>query len=264
MGIKDEIQAYEKAEVSIDTGEIELWDHVIFPNVIRKRELGLIFSVLERARPRKILDFGCGAGWLSKILLAKGYDVIGIDASDALINSAVKSCQEGRFIVGDCMNMPFADGVFDCVIGSAILHHLETARALAECRRVTSPGGVLMLMEPNKLNPIAALARKVIHLNTKDENPFYPGRLKKALAAARWDRLQFRYLFPYSFSLSYLFKILRLGDRQGLKVICPLIEATERILEKAPLLNQLSYQIFTVARKGRGLEGRGNGRPRSR
>jgi SAM-dependent methyltransferase len=252
MGIEDEIQSYEKAKVSLDTGEIELWDHVIFPNVIRKRQVGMIFSVLERARPRKILDYGCGAGWLSKILLSKGYDVTGIDASSTLINSAVKSTGEGRFIVGDCTNLPFTNETFDCIIGSAILHHLETARALAECRRVASPGGVLMLMEPNKLNPIAALARKVIHHKTKDEMPFYPGRLKKALAAARWDCLQFRYLFPYSFSLSYLLQILRLGNMKGLKAVCLLVETSEKILEKAPLLDRLGYEIFTVARKGDG------------
>lgn len=139
MGIKDEIESYKNAVVSLDTGEIELWDHVIFPNVIRKRELGLVFTVLERTRPRKILDYGCGAGWLTKILISKGYDTTGIDASSALINSAVKSCGEGRFIVGDCMNLPFASGSFDCIIGSAILHHLDTARALAECRRVAAP-----------------------------------------------------------------------------------------------------------------------------
>jgi SAM-dependent methyltransferase len=252
MGIEDEIQTYEKARVTLETAEIELWDHVIFPNVIRKRQVGMIFKVLEQARPRKILDYGCGAGWLSKILLSKGYDVTGIDASSALIKSAVKSIGEGRFIVGDCQSLPFADETFDCIIGSAILHHLETARALAECRRVASPGAVLVLMEPNKLNPIAALARKVVHHRTKGERPFYPGRLKKALAAARWDCLQFRYLFPYSFSLSYLLQILRLGNMKGLKIICPLVEISEKIMEKAPLLNRLSYQIFTVARKGDG------------
>jgi SAM-dependent methyltransferase len=260
VSLKDEIQTYAKAEVSPDTAEIELWDHVIFPNVIRKRQLGLIFRVFERVRPRRILDFGCGAGWLSKILHAKGYDVTGIDASDALIASAVKSCHEGHFIVGDCLNLPFADASFDCIIGSAILHHLETSRALAECRRVASPGGILLLFEPNKLNPIGVLARKVINRKTKDEDPFYPGYLKKALAGAGWDRSQFRFLFPYSFNLSYLLKILHLGDRRALNVLCPFVETTEKVIEKAPLLNQLSYLIFTVARKDGRLERSGAGR----
>ena len=148
------------------------------------------------------------------------------------------------------MNLPFANEAFDCIMGSAILHHLYAAQALTECHRVTSSGGTLLLMEPNKLNPIAALGRKITNLQTKGENPFYPGSLKKALVGAGWGTYQFRCLFPYSFSLSYLFKTLRLGDRQGLKAICPFIEATEQIFEKVPLFNRLSYLIFAVARKG--------------
>jgi SAM-dependent methyltransferase len=210
----------------------------------------MILSVLEQAKPRKILDYGCGAGWLSKILLSKGYDVIGIDASRALIRNAVKSMGEGRFIVGDCYHLPFADETFDCIIGCAVLHHLETAPALAECRRVVSPGGILMLMDPNKLNPIAALGRKVIQHRTKGETPFVPARLKKALAAAGWDYRQFRFLFPYSFSLSYFLKIFRMDNLKILKVFCPLVVISEKIIERIPLLNQLGYQIFAVSRKG--------------
>ena len=207
MGLKDEIEAYEKAEVSIDTGEIELWDHIIFPNVIRKRQIELIFDLIEQTKTNKILDLGCGGGWLSKILSSRGYNVTGIDASATLINTARKSCAEAKFIVGDCMRLPFPDQSFDCIIGSAILHHLDSYKALTECRRVISPGGILLLMEPNKINPTAALGRKILNQKTKDENPFYPGSLKKALFKAGWHTTQFRYLFPYSFTLSYLLKI---------------------------------------------------------
>jgi SAM-dependent methyltransferase len=252
MDIEDEIRTYARARVTPETAELELWDHIVFPRVIRKRQVGMILGLLEQAKPRKILDYGCGAGWLSKILISKGYDVTGIDASRALIESAVKSMGEGRFVVGDCHHLPFADATFDCIIGSGVLHHLETAPALAECRRVASPGGVLVLMDPNQLNPIAALARQVIRHRTKGERPFHPTRLKKALAAAGWDCLQFRILFPYSFSLSYLLKILRLGNLRVLRVCCPLVEISEKIMEKVPLLNRLGYQIFAIARKGDG------------
>jgi hypothetical protein len=43
MGIEDEIRTYAGARVSPETAELELWDRVIFPNVIRKRQLGLVF-----------------------------------------------------------------------------------------------------------------------------------------------------------------------------------------------------------------------------
>jgi len=251
MSLKDEIQAYEKAEVSLDTGEIEFWDHVIFPQVIRKRQIRLILDMLESRRDLgKILDFGCGAGWLSKVLSSKGYNVTGIDASGSLITNAMKVCAKGNFIVGDCINLPLRDGAFDCIVGSAILHHLEPYQALTECHRVTGSNAVLLLMEPNKLNPIAALGRKLIRIQTKDENPFFPWLLRKALVRTGWIVCRFQYLFPYSLSLSYLFRSLGLGNSQAWSKICPPIEVSERILEKVPYLNRLCYEIYVVAKKG--------------
>lgn len=250
MSLKDEIEAYEKAKVSLDTGEIEFWDHVIFPNVIRKRQVRLIVDVLEQARPGTILDFGCGAGWLSKFLSSKGYDVIGIDVSSSLIRSAIKVSTRSSFIVGDCVNLPFGYGVFDCIIGSAILHHLDPHQALAECYRATAPGGTLLLMEPNRLNPPAAFGRKITNVQTKGESPFYPWTLRSALIRTGWAICDIRYLFPYSFSLSYLLRIFGLGDCRRFAKICPLIEASERIFEKVPYISLLSYLIFAIAKKG--------------
>ena len=249
MVLRDEIEVYDKAEVSMDTGEIELWDQIIFPKVIRKRQIRLIRDAIERTKHRKILDFGCGAGWLSKILSSEGYDVTGIDVSASLIRSARESCSKDSFIVGDCMKLPFDDGVFDWIVGSAILHHLDTDQALVECHRVASSGGILLLMEPNKLNPIAALGRKVTNVQTKDENPFYPWSLRKALVRTGWAVSDFQFLFPYSFSLSYLLKSIGLGDKQWLNTICSPIEISEQIFEKVPYLNQLCYLIFVVAKK---------------
>lgn len=62
MTLENEIEMYDRAEVSDDTGEIELWDKVIFPNIIRKREMKIIFDVIESVKPRTILDIGCGGG----------------------------------------------------------------------------------------------------------------------------------------------------------------------------------------------------------
>ncbi len=250
MGLKDEIEAYAETGASLDSGEIELWDHVVFPNVIRERQVRLVLDIFERTLPHRTLDLGCGGGWLTKILLAERYDTVGIDASSSLVDCAKEVCGEDSFVVGDCERLPFGDGVFDCITGSAILHHLDADQALSECYRVVSPDGTLLLMEPNKLNPIAALGRRVTSFRTKGESPFRPRSLEKALKRAGWTVLDIRCLFPYSFSLSYLLKILGIGDSQRLRTICPLIEKTERILEKVPLFNRLSYLIYVVAKKG--------------
>lgn len=249
MSLKDEIRAYDKVKVSCDTGEIETWDSVIFPNVIRKREIELILSRVEKVRPKRILDFGCGAGWLSKVLSSTGYNVVGIDASSSLIRTADNlSLELSHFVVGDCMNLPFKDNTFDLVVGMAVFHHLNARAAFAECWRVSADSATLMLMEPNKLNPIAALGRKITNVQTKDENPFYPWHLTDALSKAGWIIKDIRYLFPYSFGLSYLLKKL-LGDRQVITSVCAPIEVSEKILEKIPYLNRFCSTIFEVAKK---------------
>jgi SAM-dependent methyltransferase len=247
MGLNDEIESYSKAEVSVNTGEIELWDHVIFPNVIRKRQNALILREIERCSPGRILDYGCGAGWLSKIIHDNDRDVIGIDASAELIKNANKAVPGNSFIVGDCVNLPFADNSFDFIIGSAILHHLNPQKALLECRRVMSPGGTLILMEPNKFNPPAAIGRRLVSVQTQDENPFTPGTLLRSLSITKWEKINLLYLFPYSFTLSFLFNKLGLGNRQSLKTLCPPIRFTERIIEKIPALNRLSYLLYVTA-----------------
>lgn len=249
MPLKNQIEFYDKVEILADTGEIETWDRIIFPNVIRKREIELILNQIPEVKPKRILDFGCGAGWLSKVLSSRGYHVIGIDSSSSLIKSAAKSSSEmSQFVVGDCLNLPFGDASFDFVIGMAIFHHLDAAAAFSECQRISADGGTFMLMEPNKLNPIALLGRKITNVQSNDENPFYPWRLRNALIETGWIIKDIKYLFPYSFGLSYLLK--KPGkNKQGFKNICIPIEVSEKFFEKVPYFNRLCWTIFAVAEK---------------
>lgn len=252
MGLRDEIEVYSKARISPDTGEVEGFDQIIFPNVIRKREIGLVFELVNQLKPKEVLDFGCGVGWLSRILSNHGYHTVGIDTSDWLIKNAVKlASQDSRFLTGDCMNLPFRDNTFDLILSVAILHHLNTKKALAECRRVTTKNARLMLMEPNRLNPIAALGRKICPFDTrtKGEHPFSPGELKGILSAENWRVESCSYLFPYSFALAYLLGKTGWRDNQRLKPVCLPIEKSERFLEKVPFLNRLSWTILVVAEK---------------
>lgn len=247
--LKHEIEFYDRFKVSDATSEIEVWDSVIFPNVIRKREVELILSQLEKVKPESILDFGCGAGWLSRFLSSRGYHVTGIDASAPLIRSAVKSSRDmPGMVVGDCLSLPFRNASFDFIVGMAIFHHLDADAAFLECWRVSSPGAKLLLMEPNKLNPVAFVGRKITSVQSKDENPFYPGQLAKTLIKTGWVIEEIKYFFPYSFGLSYLLKNLSLRP-QIFRSISFLVATSEKLLEKIPWLNRLSGMICVVATK---------------
>lgn len=247
MGLNNEIEVYDKASVSANTGEIDSWDHVIFPSVIRTRQVELILQAIKATNPKRILDFGCGAGWLSTILSSEGYQVVGIDVSSSLIKSATTSSAISQFIVGDCMNLPFKDNSFDFVIGIAILHHLNSARAIVECQRVAKKGATLLFMEPNSLNPFAALGRRILPLDvcTKDEKPFSPGEFRKVLSIGG-GTVKVKYMFLYSFGVAYLLGKTKWRDNQALKVITPLISISERLFEGIPFIRSLAWTLVGI------------------
>ncbi|MGW0119660.1 class I SAM-dependent methyltransferase [Streptomyces sp. NPDC003327] len=96
---------------------------------------------------RRILDAGCGAGPLSAALRDRGAVVTGIDASAGMLALASRRLGDDADLhVADLRDpLPFADGAFDDVVASLVLHYLEDwGPTLAELRRVLRPGGRLI------------------------------------------------------------------------------------------------------------------------
>ncbi len=96
---------------------------------------------------RRMLDAGCGSGCLSAALRDRGADVTGIDASTGMLALARRRLgDEADLHVVDLSGpLPFADGAFDDVVASLVLHYLEDwGPTLAEIRRVLKPGGRLI------------------------------------------------------------------------------------------------------------------------
>ncbi|MET8331552.1 class I SAM-dependent methyltransferase [Streptomyces sp. NPDC005181] len=96
---------------------------------------------------RRILDAGCGSGPLSAALRDRGAVVTGIDASAGMLALARRRLGDDAALhVVDLSDpLPFADGAFDDVVASLVLHYLEDwGPTLAEMRRVLRPGGRLI------------------------------------------------------------------------------------------------------------------------
>src|ERR671924_654652 len=96
---------------------------------------------------RRILDAGCGSGPLSAALRDRGAVVTGIDASARML--ALARRRLGNDVALHVLDLrdrlPFADGAFDDVVASLVLHYLEDwGPTLAELRRVLRPGGRLI------------------------------------------------------------------------------------------------------------------------
>jgi SAM-dependent methyltransferase len=96
---------------------------------------------------RRILDAGCGSGPLFAALRERGAVVTGIDSSTRMLELARQRLGASAALhLADLGSpLPFADGAFDDVIASLVLHYLEDWTApLAELRRVLMPGGRLI------------------------------------------------------------------------------------------------------------------------
>lgn len=101
--------------------------------------------------PLKILDVGCGTGVLSRLLVERGYNVIGVDISENAINKCKrKGLNAYQQDLGE--RLLFRDEEFDCILMSEVIEHIsDTFFVLHELNRVLKTGGVFILTTPNSV-----------------------------------------------------------------------------------------------------------------
>ena len=95
----------------------------------------------------RILDAGCGSGRDVTYLTDYGFDVIGIDISDGLLEEAKKRAK-GEFKKMDITDMKFKDGEFDGIWSCATLLHLkkeDIPKVLKDFNKILKKDGVLFI-----------------------------------------------------------------------------------------------------------------------
>lgn len=106
----------------------------------------------------RLLDVGCGSGWLSLLFARKGMSVVGLDIAQEQIDAACQLQEEERMpsVRFECADFTTWDdsehiGSFDSIFVNAFLHHLpeqELERILNKIARVVRPGGRVFMYEP--------------------------------------------------------------------------------------------------------------------
>ena len=156
-----------------------------------RRKIMPLYTVARDARRRfyslvkdhaqegmKILDYGCGTGYLSFYLAERGAKVTGIDISEEAVRQArIKRSELNLeamvdFLVMDAMHTEFPNNSFDIVCGISIIHHLDVEKAFCELARILKPGGIAIFLEPLGHNPfINYFRRRTPQLRSLDEHP---------------------------------------------------------------------------------------------
>ena len=245
-----EKEVYDRARVDEHSGELLDFDDVIYPAVIRQRQRDLICQVATLVRPRRVLDVGCGGGWSTHLLSQLSSLAIGLDVSRALVATARgRAWPKADFIIADGNQIPFREKSIDLLVSVAALHHLETGRALREWRRVLAPGGRLLVFEPNRLNPLAAIGRRLFpfETHTPDERPFTPEELKRLLKQFDWELLRWSTDILFTFALSRFARVHEL-PRDTARRFVPFLVALEAIARKCPLTRELGWILVGLAR----------------
>ena len=107
--------------------------------------------VLEAVDPQvgdRVLDLAAGTGTSSEPFAAAGAFVVPTDISLGMLTVGKRRSPWLAFVAGDGLQLPYADDSFDAVTISFGLRNVsDTSAALTELRRVTKPGGRLVVCE---------------------------------------------------------------------------------------------------------------------
>jgi len=97
-------------------------------------KIHLVARTAMEYKPKRVLDVGCGDGWLVKILRGNGVEAFGIDIDE----NAGKEIPE-YFTKAEAKKLPFPDNSFDVVVSNDFFEHIpeeDIDRVYSEMRRV--------------------------------------------------------------------------------------------------------------------------------
>lgn len=135
----------------------------------------------------RVIDVGCGEGWLTQLVAAETESVIGIDPSETAIGraTAAKKSNNETYLLASADKLPVEDSWADVVVYYNSLHHVPAelqAKAVTETVRVLAPGGVLCIVEPTASGSAYELFQPV-----EDEAAVYDASYQLILELAAGD-----------------------------------------------------------------------------
>ena len=189
-----------------------------------------------------VLELGCGTGSFTRELARSGAEIVAIDVSPELLEIAKLNCSvpNVRFQIQNAYSLSYSEAVFDSVVGSSVLHHLEIEEALRDVYRVLKPEGTICFTEPNMLNPQIAIQKNIPWIKQKlgdspDETAFFRWPLRRLLERAGYRDIRvdpFDFLHPKT--------PVALIDR---------MDAFGRFLENVPVISEVAGSLYIRAMK---------------
>jgi ubiquinone/menaquinone biosynthesis C-methylase UbiE len=122
------------------------------PNAAIDREERVTLPLLDGLPPGLALDAACGTGRYARHLVARGHQVLGVDASPEMLALARERVPEATFRAGRLEALPVVDASVDLAVCALALTHCPAlVPPLRELARVVRPGGRVLLADIHPL-----------------------------------------------------------------------------------------------------------------
>jgi demethylmenaquinone methyltransferase/2-methoxy-6-polyprenyl-1,4-benzoquinol methylase len=135
----------------------------INPFIWNERMRDEAIDLLDIESEDRVLDVGCGTGFATEALVEHSESIYGIDQSIHQMEKAWTKLGKHdpiAFARGDAERLPYAEDSFDIVWSSGSIEYWPNpVDALAEFRRICTPGGQVLVVGPN--NPKTSVMQKV-------------------------------------------------------------------------------------------------------
>ena len=161
------------------------------------------FSRLKTSPELDLLDYGCGAGALLRVLRNQGWQIAlsGCDTSEGMIGFAQKSWTKRsgpmpQLTLQNGSKTVYSPRSFDFIVVSAVLHHVppdDRSSVIAEIKRILKPGGIVIIFEHNPRNPVT---RYIVARTPIDRNAILlsPRETENLLSSQEFSTTKTEYL----------------------------------------------------------------------
>jgi len=121
-------------------------------NPLIAREQPVIEAIVDTIPPGHALDAACGTGRISKVLADRGFSVVGVDQSEAMLAHARAKTPNATFEIGKVESLPVDDGTFDLAVSCLAITHCDPTAVIGELARAVKPGGRVIVSEAHPFN----------------------------------------------------------------------------------------------------------------
>lgn len=140
------------AAIGAEPGTSEFYGQFkVLREIVEPVHFQSLFYQYERYTDKRVLDVGCGNGYILSHFAQYGAHTTGIDLTARGVGLSSRRFQlerlQGDFVQGNAEELPFETDCFDLVLSMGVLHHTpNTQRAVQEIYRVLRPGGLFLIM----------------------------------------------------------------------------------------------------------------------